>query len=101
MYLHPKNQLFQFQKRRNMFCLHHFQAFTRGCFKIVPVMKTLPFSKSAGKKYAVFLRIGVFSVTFFTVFKKCRNRVNAVSVGRRAQPRSQGVVMSYADREAE
>ena len=42
--------------------------------------QNLPFSKSAGKKCAVFVRTGGLSVTFFTVFKMCRHRVNAVLV---------------------
>ena len=40
--------------------------------------RNLPFSKSAGKKCAVFVRTGGLSVTFFTVFKMCRHHVNAV-----------------------
>ena len=40
--------------------------------------QNLPFSKSAGKKCAVFVLTGGLSVTFFTVFKMCRHRVNAV-----------------------
>ena len=42
--------------------------------------QNLPFSKSAGKKCAVFVQTGGLSVTFFTVFKMCRHRVNAVLV---------------------
>ena len=41
--------------------------------------QNLPFSKSAGKKCAVFVRTEGLSVEFVTVFKMCRHRVNAVS----------------------
>ena len=37
--------------------------------------QNLPFSKSAGKKCAVFVQTGGLSVTFFTVFKMCRHHV--------------------------
>ena len=39
--------------------------------------QNLPFSKSAGKKCAVFVWTGGLSVEFFTVFKMCRHHVNA------------------------
>ena len=42
-----------------------------------PRFQNLPFSKSAGKKCDVFVWTGGLSVEFFTVFKKCRHRVNA------------------------
>ena len=41
--------------------------------------QNLPLSKSAGKKCAVFVWAGGLSVTFFTVLKNCRHRLNAVS----------------------
>ena len=51
-YLHPKNRPVSIQKRRKMICL-------RCCFKFIPVrvpfFQNLPFSKSAGKKCAVFV----------------------------------------------
>ena len=43
-------------------------------------LQNLPFSKSAGKKCAVFVLTGGLSVTFFTVFKMSRHRVNVVLV---------------------
>ena len=80
-YLHPKNRPVSIHKRRKMCCLHHCRVFTRCCFKFRPVrvpFQNLPFSKSVGKKCAVFVSTGGLSVTFFTVFKMCRHRVNAV-----------------------
>ena len=58
VYLHPKNLSVSFQKRLKLFCFHHFQVFTRCSFPNVPIrvpFQNLPFSKSAGKKCAVFV----------------------------------------------
>ena len=54
MYLHPKNRWVSFQKRRKMFCFHHFRVFTQSRFQNVPLRA--PFSKS-------------------TVFKICRQKM--------------------------
>ena len=43
-YLHPKNRPVSIQKRRKMFCLHHYRVFTRCCLKSRPVR--VPFSNS-------------------------------------------------------
>ena len=48
MELHPQNRSVSFQKRRKLFCFHHFRVFTRCRFQNVPI--SVPFSKSAGKK---------------------------------------------------
>ena len=72
--LNPKNRSVSFQNRLKMFYFHHFKVFTRCRFQDVPIR--VPFSKSAGKKCAVFVWTGGLSVTFFTVFKMCRHRVN-------------------------
>ena len=81
MYLHSKNRSVVFQKHRKMFCFHHFQVFTRCCFQnvqvIVPCSKSTVF-KICRQKCAIFVRTGGLSVTFFTVFKMCRHRMNAV-----------------------
>ena len=44
--------------------------------------QNLPFSKFAGKKCAAFVSTCGLSVTFFTVFRVCRHRVNAVQIFR-------------------
>ena len=44
MYLQTKNRSVSFQKRPKMFCFHHFQVFTRCCFRSVSVR--VPISKS-------------------------------------------------------
>ena len=56
-------------------CLH--DAVSKMC-RFEFSFQNLPFSKCAGKKCAVFVWTGGLSVTFFTVFKICRHRVNAV-----------------------
>ena len=53
----------------------------RECARLSSVFKNLPLSKSAGKKCALFVSTGGLSVTFSTVFKMCRHRVNAVLKG--------------------
>ena len=73
-YLHTKNRPVSIQKRWKMICL-------RCCFKFIPVR--VPFSKSTvfeicRQKMCRFVWTGGLSVTFFTVFKICRHRVNAV-----------------------
>ena len=58
MYLHRKNRSVSLQKRLKMFFFHHFQMFIRWCFQNLPIeflFQNLPFSKSAGKNYAVFV----------------------------------------------
>ena len=44
VYLNPKNRPVSFQKRREMFCFHHFRVFTRCLFQNVPAR--VPFAKS-------------------------------------------------------
>ena len=64
-----------------MFCFHLCWVFKRCCFKFIRLrfrFQNLPFSKSAGKKCAVFVWTGGLSVEFFIVFKMCRHRVNTV-----------------------
>ena len=80
--LHPKNLSVSFQKRLKMFCFRHFQVFTRCSFQNEPIR--VPFSKSTVFKICrqknVPFSCGGLSVEFFTVFKMCWHRVNAVFV---------------------
>ena len=76
MYERPNNRSFSLQKRRKMFCFHHFRVFTRCRFQ--NISKRIPFSKSAREECAVFLGTRSLSVIFFAVFKLFRHRVNAI-----------------------
>ena len=65
MYLYPKNRPVSFQKRRQMFCFHHFRVFTRCCFQNLSVK--VPFSKH-------------------TIFEICRPKNVPFSCEREAYP---------------
>ena len=60
VYLRPKDRSVSFQKRPEMFCFHHFQVFclhdavSKMC-RLKFHFQSLPVSKSAGKKCAVFV----------------------------------------------
>ena len=56
MYLHPKNRSVSLQKRRKIFCFHHFPWLTLCRFQIMPLefrFQNLPFSKSASKNCGI------------------------------------------------
>ena len=78
MYLHPKNRSFSFQKRRKMFCLHHFRVFIQCRFQ--NVLARVPFSKPT-----------VFEICRQ---KMCRFRVNVRPI-RHISHRFQNVPASY------
>ena len=83
MYLHAKNRSVAFQKHRKMLCFHHVRVFTRCCLQ--NVLARVLFSKSTVFKICrqkmCRFRVngrGGLSITFFTVFKMSRHRVNTV-----------------------
>ena len=72
-----------FQKRGNCSIFKIFKCLHDAVSKMCQLefnFTNFPFSKCAGKKCAVFVWTGGLSVTFFTVFKMCRHRVNAVLI---------------------
>ena len=83
MYLHSKNRSVSFLKHWKMFYLIILQCSHDAVSKMCQLefrFQNLPVSKSTSKKCAVFVWTGGLSVTFFTVFKMCRYRVNAVLI---------------------
>ena len=81
VYIHPKNRSVSFQDPPKCSVFTIFKrlhdAVSKTC-RLECRFQNPPFSKSAGKKCAIFVRTGGLSVEFFTVFKMCRHRVNAV-----------------------
>ena len=74
IYLHPpKNRSVLFQKRRRMFCSHHFRVFTRTVSKICRLgfhFQHLPFSKSVGKNIPFSCQREAYP-SHFLLFSKC------------------------------
>ena len=68
---------------KEMFCFTIFESSHDAVFKMCRLefrFQNLPFSKSTGKKFAVFVCTGGLSVTFLATFKMCRHRENAIKI---------------------
>ena len=81
--LHPKNRSVSFQTRLKCSVFVIFKSLHGAVSEMCRLQfrfQNLPFSKSAGKNVPFSCEQGGLSVEFFTVFKMCRHRVNAVLV---------------------